>query len=100
EARGGQFVDNSNAAGYLRYIDTGKEPTYISSSCRGYTFMQQADDGGLPPAAEIPLLKKVVAELSDREGRRSIDYDVEVWPAVLRDAYHAYVKTLDRKSVV
>src|SRR5699024_2853140 len=96
EERGGQFVEDSNAAGGLRYIATGKEPTYFASSRRGYPFMPQADDGGLPPAAEIPRLKKVVAELSDREGRRSIDYDVEVWPAVLRDAYHAYVKTLAR----
>ena len=96
EERGGQFMEDSSAAGGLRYIATGKEPTYFASSRRGYPFMPQADDGGLPPAAEIPRLKKVVAELSDREGRRSIDYDVEVWPAVLRDAYHAYVKTLAR----
>lgn len=41
-------------------------------------------------------MKKVVAELSSRSGRRSIDYDVEVWPAVARDAYHAYLKTLAR----
>ncbi|WP_018296959.1 FAD/NAD(P)-binding protein [Corynebacterium lubricantis] len=94
--RGGQFVDDENASGGVRYIPTGKEPTFYASSRRGYPFMPQSDDGGLPPAAEIPRLKKVVAQLSSRSGRRSIDYDVEVWPAVLRDAYHAYVKTLAR----
>ena len=96
QERGGQFVEDPDVASGLRYIATGKEPTYYASSRRGYPFMPQSDDGGLPPAAEIPRLKKVVAELSDRKGRRSIDYDVEVWPAVLRDAYHAYVKTLAR----
>lgn len=96
QERGGEFMEDPSARGGVRYIPTGKEPTYYASSRRGYPFMPQSDDGGLPPAAEIPRLKKVVAELSSRSGKRSIDYDVEVWPAVLRDAYHAYAKTLAR----
>lgn len=94
--RGGKFVDDPSKPWGIRYEATGNEPTYYASSRRGYPFMPQSDDGGLPPAAEIPRLKKVVAELSQREGRRSIDYDTEVWPAVLRDAYQAYVETLAR----
>lgn len=96
QERGGQSVEDVSASGDVRYVPTGKEPTYYASSRRGYPFMPQPDDGGLPPAAEIPRLKKVVAELSSRSGKRSIDYDVEVWPAVLRDSYHAYAKTLAR----
>lgn len=96
QERGGKFVDDPSARGGVRYIPTGKEPTYYASSRRGYPLMPQSDDRGLPAPAEIPRLKKVVAELSSRSGRRSIDYDVEVWPAVARDAYHAYLKTLAR----
>lgn len=94
--RGGRFVEDSSVPEGLRYEATGKEPHFYASSRRGYPFMPQSDDRGLPEPAAIPRLKKAVAELSTREGERSIDYDVEVWPSVLRDAYHAYVSTLAR----
>lgn len=96
QERGGAFVEDTSVPWGVRYEATGKEPTYFVSSRRGYPFLPQSDDGGLPPAAEIPRLKKVVAQLSDRMGERSIDYDTEVWPAVARDAYQAYVDTLAR----
>lgn len=96
QMRGGRFVEDDTASGGLRYEATGREPKFYASSRRGYPFMPQSDDRGLPPAAEIPRLKKVVAHLADREGPGSINYDTKVWPAVLKDAYEAYVTTLAR----
>jgi hypothetical protein len=71
--RGGRFVEDSSVPEGLRYEATGKEPHFYASSRRGYPFMPQSDDRGLPEPAAIPRLKKAVAELSSREGARSID---------------------------
>lgn len=94
--RGGKFVEDSSKPWGMRYEATGTEPTFAAASRRGYPFLPQSDEDSLPPAAEIPRLKKVVAELSHRTGARSINYDTEVWPAVARDAYQAYIDTLAR----
>ncbi|MER0074901.1 FAD/NAD(P)-binding protein [Corynebacterium sp. KPL3739] len=94
--RGGKFVEDSSKPWGMRYEATGTEPTFAAASRRGYPFLPQSNEGALPPAAEIPRLKKVVAELSHRTGARSINYDTEVWPAVARDAYQAYIDTLAR----
>lgn len=96
QGRGGKFIEDPSKPWGLRYEATGAEPTFAAASRRGYPFLPQSDEGCLPPAAEIPRLKKVVAELSHRTGSRSINYDTEVWPAVARDAYQAYIETLAR----
>ncbi|MDY5839941.1 MAG: FAD/NAD(P)-binding protein [Corynebacterium camporealensis] len=96
QGRGGQFVEDDSKPWGLRYEGTGKEPTFYASSRRGYPFMPQSDDRGLPQPAGIPRLRETVAELSDREAIGSINYDTEVWPSVLRDAYQAYLETLNR----
>ncbi|SQG63683.1 putative oxidoreductase [Corynebacterium renale] len=94
--RGGRFVEDPQARGGLRYEASGQEPRYFASSRRGYPFMPQADDRGLPAPAPLTRLKRVIAELKDRTAEGSIDYDAEVWPAVAKDAYDQYVTTLAR----
>lgn len=92
--RGGKFVEDPTTRGGLRYIPSGNEPTVVASSRRGYPFLPQADYGGLPTPATMPRLQQVVRALSGRAGSESIDYTAEVYPAVVRDAYQAYVDTL------
>lgn len=98
EHRGGTYLPDPTAPGELRYEPSGEEPRFFISSHRGYPYLPQSDDRGLPQPAPIPRLKEVVARLSSRKAARSIDYDVEVWPAVLKDSYQAYVDTLARVS--
>lgn len=94
--RGGRFVEDAAAPGGLRYEASGDEPRFFASSRRGYPFLPQAADGQVPPPAAMPRLRKVIKALSARGGRHCIDYDTEVWPAVVRDAYATYVETLAR----
>lgn len=93
--RGGRFVEDESARGGLRYEPSGREPRFLATSRRGYPFLPQADYKAVPGPADIPRLTKVVAELSDRDKPRSINYDTEVWPAVAKDAYANYVNTAD-----
>lgn len=94
EGRGGTFVEDPSTRSGLRYIATGNEPIFFASSNRGYPFLPQSDFGALPTPAELPRLQKVVATLSERRGSESIDYESEVFPALVRDAYQAYVDKL------
>ncbi|AKK12148.1 FAD/NAD(P)-binding protein [Corynebacterium uterequi] len=98
EERGGCFVDDPTHAWGLHYEASGREPRFLASSRRGYPFLPQSDDGGLPTPASLPRLDAAIAELSKRTAKASIDYSTEVWPAVLRDVYQAYVTTLAREA--
>lgn len=98
--RGGRFVDDPSARSGLRYVPSGEEPTFIASSRRGYPFLPQSDYGTLPTPAPLPRLQKVVQKLSGRIGRESIDYGAEVYPALARDAYQAFVDTLPDASLL
>ena len=90
--RGGRFVEDSSRSG-LRYQPSGQEPQLVVTSGRGYPYLPKSDFGGLPPAARLPRLRAVIAELSSAS---EIDYDTQVWPAVVRDAYDAYYRVLAR----
>ena len=91
--RGGTFVEDTSARSGLRYEPCGQEPNFIISSGRGYPYHPKSEYGELPPTMPRRRLKKVIAELS---GTQDIDFDAQVWPAIARDSYEAYITTLER----
>ena len=93
--RGGRFVEDPAARSGMRYEPGGREPTLVVSSGRGYPYLPKSDFGGLPPGARITRLRAVIDELAGA-GEQGIDFDVQVWPAIVRDAYEAYYRVLSR----
>ncbi|MCG7453680.1 FAD/NAD(P)-binding protein [Corynebacterium tuberculostearicum] len=91
--RGGTFVEDPSARSGLRYEPCGQEPNFIISSGRGYPYHPKSEYGELPPTMPRRRLQEVIAELS---GTQDIDFDAQVWPAIARDSYEAYITTLER----
>lgn len=105
EGRGGSFVpaEGEDAAGLLRYRASGREPRILATSHRGYPFLPKSEYGGLPPAAHLPRARAAAAALGERTSaaeaagrniRGSIDFDTQLWPAIVRDAFEAHALTL------
>ncbi|MCS5480337.1 FAD/NAD(P)-binding protein [Corynebacterium sp. YIM 101645] len=91
--RGGQFHEDPEARSGLRYEASGREPHLVVTSHRGYPYLPKSEYHALPPAAELRRLKAAIARL---QGAERIDFDTQVWPAVIADAYEAYYATLAR----
>ncbi len=89
--RGGRFAVEADA---LRYEGSGREPRIAATSPRGIPFLAKSRFDAMPPRAEQRLLRAAIAELAGRE--RRIDFDEELWPAILRDAYGDFCRTLHR----
>ena len=94
--RGGSFVEDPTTRSGLRYEPSGREPHLVVTSHRGYPYLPKSEFHALPPAARLTRLTAVIAELADRTAPASIDFDTEVWPAVIADAYEAYYRVLAR----
>lgn len=93
--RGGVFEEDPSSRSGLRYIPSGQEPHYILTSGRGYPFLPKSDYKSLPPKAALPRLRAVLKDLEDVEaGSASIDFELQVWPAIVRDAFEAYYRVL------
>ncbi|HJD78430.1 MAG TPA: FAD/NAD(P)-binding protein [Corynebacterium pollutisoli] len=91
--RGGRFHEDPTTRSGLRYEPSGREPHLVVTSHRGYPYLPKSDYGGLPPRVRGPRLRQVLGDLADAE---RINYDTEVFPAVIADAYEAYYRTLER----
>ncbi|MDO5513381.1 FAD/NAD(P)-binding domain-containing protein [Corynebacterium sp.] len=91
--RGGVFHEDASTRSGLRYEPSGREPHLVVTSHRGYPYLPKSDYGGLPPKVKGPRLGRVLRELADTE---RIDYDTQVFPAVIADAFEAYYRTLAR----
>ncbi|AGF73254.1 FAD/NAD(P)-binding protein [Corynebacterium halotolerans] len=94
--RGGRFHEDPATRSGLRYELSGREPHLVVTSHRGYPYLPKSDFGGLPPKAELRRLRAVITELSGTTEPASIDFDSQVWPAIVRDAYEAYYRVLNR----
>ncbi|MGP6174476.1 FAD/NAD(P)-binding protein [Corynebacterium sp. A21] len=93
--RGGRFIEDAGTRSGLRYEASGREPHLVVSSYRGYPYLPKSAYGGLPPKPELRRLKKVISSLpTGMLGPASIDFDQQVWPAIVRDSYEAYYRTL------
>lgn len=91
--RGGQFHEDPTTRSGLRYEPSGREPHLVVTSHRGYPYLPKSEYHSLPPAAELRRLKAVIGQL---QGTGRINFDTQVWPAVIADAYEAYYATLAR----
>lgn len=95
--RGGRFVPDDSARSGLRYEPSGEEPRFLISSGRGYPYLPKSDYRSLPPAPRLSRFREVAARISsENRGPSSIDFGTEVWPAIARDAYDAYYRTIAR----
>lgn len=91
--RGGFFeVDPTSRSG-LRYRASGTEPQFVVTSRRGYPFLPKSDYGSLPPKAQMPRLQDALAAAQDWE---RIDFSIDFAPAIIRDAFEAFYRTLAR----
>ncbi|WP_427869774.1 FAD/NAD(P)-binding protein [Leucobacter luti] len=90
--RGGRFVTDERAPGRLRYEPSGKEPRIHATSGRGVPFRAKSLFGGLPPRPEQRFLRGVDWERAPRP----IDFDRELWPRIVADAFVDHAETLRR----
>ena len=91
--RGGFFeVDPTSRSG-LRYRASGTEPQFVVTSRRGYPFLPKSDYGSLPPKAQMPRLQDAMAAAQNWE---RIDFSIDFAPAIIRDAFEAFYRTLAR----
>ena len=102
--RGGRFEVTPETRSGLTYVAGGREPKLLVSSTRGYPFLPKSEYHSLPPKADLHRLGAVVRRLENEAAAEaqadrlvgSIDFDAEVWPAIVRDAYEAHACTLAR----
>ncbi|MCD7101201.1 FAD/NAD(P)-binding protein [Pseudoclavibacter sp. 13-3] len=102
--RGGRFDVTPETRSGLTYRPSGAEPKLVVSSTRGYPFLPKSEYHSLPPKADLHRLGAVVRRLESEAAAEtqsdrligSIDFDAEVWPAIVRDAYEAHARTLAR----
>lgn len=91
--RGGRFHPDPQARSGLRYEPAGREPHLVVTSHRGYPYLPKSEYHSLPPAPQLRRLRTVIAAL---QGTPRINFDTQVWPFVIADAYEAYYDTLAR----
>lgn len=97
--RGGRFVEDATARAGLRYEPSGKEPHLVVTSGRGYPYLPKSEYKSLPPAADLSNLQEVIDHWNAPERREQrIDFAQAVWPAIVRDAYTNYYRTLDAQA--
>ncbi|WP_336659801.1 FAD/NAD(P)-binding protein [Leucobacter sp. USHLN153] len=90
--RGGRFVSDAAAPGGLRYEASGEEPVLHVTSGRGVPFRAKTLYGSLPPRAKQRFLLGVDWSRLPRP----INFDRELWPRVVADAYFDHYRTLRR----
>lgn len=90
--RGGQFVEDAEALDGLRYLPSGREPILHVTSRRGVPFRAKTLYGSLPPRTEQRLLSRV----DWARVPRPINFDRDLWPRIVADAYLSYYSTLHR----
>ncbi|PRQ12597.1 exopolyphosphatase [Corynebacterium sp. 13CS0277] len=76
-----------------RYHPSGAEPRIRATSRRGYPFYPKSEYESLPPRPQLTRLQRALAAHADET---TVDFRVAIAPAVLRDAYEAYYRTLGR----
>ncbi|MGV8897491.1 MAG: FAD/NAD(P)-binding protein [Rhodoglobus sp.] len=90
--RGGRFEPLDD--GTLSYLPSGDEPIVYATSHRGVPFLSKSVYGSLPPRAAHRYLRAV----RWGEPGAALDFARDVWPAIVRDAYEEYYRTLARES--
>ena len=89
--RGGRFVEDTSTRSGLRYEATGDEPHFVVTSGRGYPYLPKSEYNSLPPKADLTRLRAAI-EASEAP----VSFGRDLWPALARDAYAEYYRTLAR----
>lgn len=92
--RGGRFEPDPATRSGLRYLPSGDEPRLVATSGRGYPFVPKSDYRSLPPRPTRRRHAAALRTLADAAG--PIRFGTDLWPALVRDAYEAYYRTLHR----
>lgn len=90
--RGGEFVEDPGTASGLRYLPSGQEPVLHATSNRGVPFRAKSLYRSLPPSPAQRFLRGV--DWASRP--RPIDFDRELWPRLVADAFMDHAETLHR----
>ncbi|TWJ28600.1 FAD-NAD(P)-binding protein [Micromonospora sagamiensis] len=90
--RGGRFVDDPLTRAGVRYEPSGREPKLYVTSHRGVPYRAKSLYGSLPPSAPQRHLRSVDWSAVPRP----IDFDRQVWPLIVKDAFVDYYETLHR----
>lgn len=90
--RGGRFAADPQAPGGLRYEPSGREPILHVTSRRGVPFRAKTLYGSLPPAPA----QCFALEIDWQSVPRPIDFDRQLWPRIVADAYLDFAETLLR----
>lgn len=91
--RGGFFEVAPTSRSGLRYRASGSEPQFVVTSRRGYPFLPKSDYGSLPPKAQMARLQDALAAAHNWA---RIDFSTDFAPAIIRDAFEAFYRTLAR----
>ncbi|QIK63705.1 hypothetical protein G7068_11290 [Leucobacter viscericola] len=90
--RGGEFSEDQTAPGGLLYTPSGQEPILHVTSRRGVPFRAKSLYNSLPPKPAQRFLREVDWEATPRP----INFDQQVWPRIVADAFFDYYATLHR----
>ncbi|MEU4777226.1 FAD/NAD(P)-binding protein [Micromonospora sp. NPDC023633] len=90
--RGGRFVDDSLTRAGVRYEPSGREPKMYVTSHRGVPYRAKSLYGSLPPSPPQRYLRSVDWSTIPRP----IDFDRQLWPLIVKDAFVDYYETLHR----
>lgn len=88
------MADASRRSG-LRYEASGSEPHFVLTSGRGYPYLPKSEYHSLPPKANLSRLRAAISAHAV-DGSGALSFGRDLWPALARDAYAEYYRTLDR----
>ena len=94
--RGGRFVPDTSSRSGLRYEAAGAEPVFFVTSGRGYPYLPKSEYHSLPPKADLTHLQQAIAAHHAADGSGACSFGTDLWPALVRDAYTEYYRTLAR----
>lgn len=94
--RGGRFVADDEARSGLRYEASANEPHFVITSGRGYPYLPKSEYHSLPPKADLTRLRAAIDAHRAADGSGALSFTRDLWPALVRDAYAEYFRTLAR----
>ncbi len=102
EGRGGRFDRDQHHPNRLLYTPSGREPMVWAGSRRGTPYRAKAVlDSYYPRSTDNKFFTKAAVDRiqqSARSEEREIDFEIDYWPLIRRDAQWNYYRTLARTN--
>lgn len=102
EGRGGTFEADGAQPHRLKYRPSGREPKIWAGSRRGTPYRAKAVlDSYYPKSTENRFFTRAAVDRTRQRARsegRDVDFEIDYWPLIRRDAQWNYYKTLVRVS--